>query len=173
MQTILSLLTPLIAFVLGVWFFIATRKRDKQADDNAQAATAIEAVAWDRFRTLLKDALPWLCTQAEIALGGGTGELKQGYVITEALKLLPDSLRNRMHEDLLITYIKAALDAAKDVWAEAPALFPVTLLPELIEAEAPAEKPAPKPRRKKRPAAEVVEEVTEDPAHENGLAEEE
>jgi len=89
------------------------------------------------------------------------------------MKLIPDSLRNRMHEDLLITYIKAALGAAKDMWEEAPALFPVTILPELIEAEVPADKPAPKSRRKKRTAAEVVEEVTEDPAHDNGPAEEE
>ena len=128
MQTILSILTPLIAFVLGVWFFIAARRHTKQADDNAQAATAIEAIAWDRFKTLFKEALPWLCTQAEISLGGGTGELKQAYVITEALKLLPDNLSSRINEDLLIGYIKNALSAAKDLWEKTPRVLGVPLI---------------------------------------------
>ena len=139
----------------------------------------------------LNEALPWLCTQAEKLLGGGTGDVKRSWVLQEIIRLLPDHLRSKLDATILDgTYdtISDALKRLRPLWEEHPGLIApdaeldagpylfkagqdiakgqeVELQALLLPTE---EEPAPKPKRKKRIAAAVeplpTENATEAPA---------
>lgn len=123
LQNLTAVLTLLAAIAAFVTLVILDRVKRKAAILENQEALGQEAVARDRIEALLVGALPWLCTQAEIALGSGTGDLKLSYVITEALKLVPDDFEGRIKKDILIDFIEDALTDAKETWAGAPGLI--------------------------------------------------
>ena len=59
-----------------------------------------------------------LITEAEKHYGGGTGELKQAYVIERVYKSLPTVLKSVISADRLGKWVDDALDAAKEKWGK-------------------------------------------------------
>jgi hypothetical protein len=133
LQTVLPLLLLLAAVGAFIALLVVDKiKRKSTAIENGDAISEELAVN-KRLMTLLEKALPWLVTQAEVVLGGGTGEIKQSYVIAEILKLLPDNIKGRIKEDVLIEYIEKALSAVRGAWSDAELLNPE---PDFVSVEA-------------------------------------
>lgn len=61
-----------------------------------------------------------LVTDAEIAYGGGTGQLKRSYVIDELYKRIPDEYKKYITEDNLDSIIDKALQEAEKIWSSNP-----------------------------------------------------
>lgn len=61
-----------------------------------------------------------LVTDAEIAFGGGTGQLKRSYVIDELYKRIPDEYKKYITEDNLDAIIDKALSEAERLWSDNP-----------------------------------------------------
>ena len=100
--------------------------RRQRGEDSAEAeeAAAIYAVGWERLKTLVSAALPYLITEAERRFGGGgTGLIKRAMVITEAMKLLPDENRSMAQDELIFDWIETALTELRPLWEEVPALI--------------------------------------------------
>ena len=59
-----------------------------------------------------------LVTEAEKQFGGGTGELKQAYVIKQVYNALPSVLKTFISAERIGTWVDNALDIAKEKWAK-------------------------------------------------------
>jgi hypothetical protein len=77
----------------------------------------------ETLQKLIAEALPWLCTQAEKLLGGGTGMVKRAYVVQEAIKLLPEAVRAKLDPNRVYALIDTALAKLRPLWEENPALI--------------------------------------------------
>jgi len=127
MENILAIIITLAILAAGAGLVYLLRRSGKtDAAAKLQAAIDSEAV-----QKLLAEALPWLCTQAEKLLGGGTGAVKKSYVIQEAMKLLPENLWARLDTTVMERAIDAALVKLRPLWGELPGL----VAPEITVAE--------------------------------------
>lgn len=59
-----------------------------------------------------------LVTEAERQFGGGTGELKQAYVIEKIYNALPAVLKTFLTAERLGKWVDEGLEAAKEKWAQ-------------------------------------------------------
>lgn len=59
-----------------------------------------------------------LITEAEKQFGGGTGELKQAYVIENVYNTLPAAIKSLISADRLARWVDNALVTAKAKWGE-------------------------------------------------------
>lgn len=59
-----------------------------------------------------------LVTEAEKQFGGGTGELKQAYVIKQIYNVLPGTLKTFISAERIGKWVDDALDIAKEKWAK-------------------------------------------------------
>jgi len=169
MQTILAIAINLAILATSAGLVCLLRYLRK-TDAAAKLKDSIDFCAVIRQ---LNETLPWLCTQAEKLLGGGTGDVKRSWVIQEIIKLIPDHLRAKLgvtNLDGIYDEISDALKRLRPLWEEYPGLIApeaeldagpylfkagqdiakgqeVELQALLLPTE---EEPAPKPKRKKR-----------------------
>ncbi|MBQ8208784.1 MAG: hypothetical protein IJZ89_08640 [Clostridia bacterium] len=59
-----------------------------------------------------------LVTEAEAKFGGGTGELKQAYVIKQIYNALPGILKSFISAERIGAWVDDALETAKEKWAK-------------------------------------------------------
>lgn len=59
-----------------------------------------------------------LVTEAEKQFGGGTGELKQAYVIKQVYNALPGIFKTIISAERICKWVDNALDIAKEKWAK-------------------------------------------------------
>lgn len=77
------------------------------------------ALGWLYFmgqKRLVYKILYALVTEAEAKFGGGTGELKQAYVIKQVYNTLPGILKSVISAERLGKWVDDALEAAKAKW---------------------------------------------------------
>lgn len=85
--------------------------------------TVHERVAYiTRLLTNLAPIALVLVTDAEIAYGGGTGQLKRSYVLDELYQRIPDEYKKYITEENLDTIINRALEEAEKLWRNNPSV---------------------------------------------------
>lgn len=124
------------ALVYGITVFAKHTLAKKGAGAAAQAAVDR---ACAEAKKLLDQMLYGAVTEAEFALGSGTGAVKLDIVREKALALLPESIRALVPADWLQRVIEVGLDAAKKKWAANKALESLVKTPEPVKAGVPTE----------------------------------
>jgi hypothetical protein len=119
---ICGILGPILISVLSAVMVWQRRRAERLKLESEQ--TGIEDAARDvgALRELLQPVLFALCTQAEREFGGGTGRLKLADVLSRVVALLPDWAKTVFTTDELCGFIETALQKAKAIWKESPAL---------------------------------------------------
>ena len=111
-QDILVVILLLVSVVTGL------NKWVKKNGPLFKEMSAAEKIAY--ITRLLQNLVPIalvLVTDAEIAFGGGTGQLKRSYVIDELYKRIPDEYKKYITEDNLDSIINKALEEAEKIWS--------------------------------------------------------
>ena len=116
MQNIFAIIVTLVLLAAGAaltWFL---RRKGKEG-----AAAKVRAVLdFKALEELISEALPWLVTQAEKLLGGGTGEIKRAWVVQEVMRLLPEGLRARLDLEHLDPLVDGVLEKLRPLWEDRP-----------------------------------------------------
>ena len=108
----------LVVTLLGVSVVTGLNKWVKKNGPIFKEMSAAEKIAY--ITRLLQNLVPIalvLVTDAEIAYGGGTGQLKRSYVIDELYKRIPDEYKKYITEDNLDSIINKALEEAEKIWS--------------------------------------------------------
>ena len=108
----------LVIILLAVSVVTGLNKWVKKNGPIFKEMTAAEKIAY--ITRLLQNLVPIalvLVTDAEIAYGGGTGQLKRSYVIDELYKRIPDEYKKYITEDNLDSIINKALEEAEKIWS--------------------------------------------------------
>ena len=108
----------LVVILLAVSVVTGLNKWVKKNGPIFKEMTAAEKIAY--ITRLLQNLVPIalvLVTDAEIAYGGGTGQLKRSYVIDELYKRIPDEYKKYITEDNLDSIINKALEEAEKIWS--------------------------------------------------------
>ena len=87
---------------------------------------AVAAVVFAIFKgnkSVVMRMLYALVTDAEKALGAGTGSLKLAAVIGEIYPKLPAVVKTFISDKTIVQWVEEALAAAKEAWAKNPALL--------------------------------------------------
>ena len=108
----------LVVTLLGVSVVTGLNKWVKKNGPIFKEMSAAEKIAY--ITRLLQNLVPIalvLVTDAEIAFGGGTGQLKRSYVIDELYKRIPDEYKKYITEDNLDSIINKALEEAEKIWS--------------------------------------------------------
>ena len=82
------------------------------------ASLALGLLYYKGQKTVVYKILYSLVTEAEAKFGGGTGELKQAYVIKQVYNALPSILKTFISAERIGTWVDDALDIAKEKWAK-------------------------------------------------------
>lgn len=108
----------LVVILLAVSVVTGLNKWVKKNGPIFKEMSAAEKIAY--ITRLLQNLVPIalvLVTDAEIAFGGGTGQLKRSYVIDELYKRIPDEYKKYITEDNLDSIINKALEEAEKIWS--------------------------------------------------------
>ena len=108
----------LVVILLVVSVVTGLNKWVKKHGPIFKEMSAAEKIAY--ITRLLQNLVPIalvLVTDAEIAFGGGTGQLKRSYVIDELYKRIPDEYKKYITEDNLDSIINKALEEAEKIWS--------------------------------------------------------
>ena len=108
----------LVVILLVVSVVTGLNKWVKKNGPIFKEMSAAEKIAY--ITRLLQNLVPIalvLVTDAEIAFGGGTGQLKRSYVIDELYKRIPDEYKKYITEDNLDSIINKALEEAEKIWS--------------------------------------------------------
>lgn len=108
----------LVVILLAVSVVTGLNKWVKKNGPIFKEMSAAEKIAY--ITRLLQNLVPIalvLVTDAEIAYGGGTGQLKRSYVIDELYKRIPDEYKKYITEDNLDSIINKALEEAEKIWS--------------------------------------------------------
>ena len=108
----------LVIILLAVSVVTGLNKWVKKNGPIFKEMSAAEKIAY--ITRLLQNLVPIalvLVTDAEIAYGGGTGQLKRSYVIDELYKRIPDEYKKYITEDNLDSIINKALEEAEKIWS--------------------------------------------------------
>ena len=108
----------LVVILLTVSVVTGLNKWVKKNGPIFKEMSAAEKIAY--ITRLLQNLVPIalvLVTDAEIAFGGGTGQLKRSYVIDELYKRIPDEYKKYITEDNLDSIINKALEEAEKIWS--------------------------------------------------------
>ena len=108
----------LVVILLVVSVVTGLNKWVKKNGPIFKEMSAPEKIAY--ITRLLQNLVPIalvLVTDAEIAYGGGTGQLKRSYVIDELYKRIPDEYKKYITEDNLDSIINKALEEAEKIWS--------------------------------------------------------
>ena len=105
-----------IEFIITNWDFILL------------IVAAVAAVVYAIFKgnkSIVMRMLYSLVTEAEQAYGGGTGSLKLAAVVEVIYPKLPGVIKAFISDETLVRWVEEALTAAKEAWANNPALLNV------------------------------------------------
>jgi hypothetical protein len=122
LQALLTTITPLLLAALGalaLWALKKWQKNQAAAEDEKENA-AEDAFSW--AEEMLEPIIFGLVTKAERELGDGVGRLKLATVLDQVLAVLPENVKILVSSEWIIHRIEVALDKAKTLWAENPAL---------------------------------------------------
>ena len=129
MQNIFTIIIALAILSAGAALAWLLRRKGKE-DAAAKVRAALDYMALEE---LIREALPWLMTQAEKLLGSGTGEIKRAWVVQEVMKLLLEGLRARLDLEHLDPLIDGVLEKLRSLWERKPGV--VTADGILVEGE--------------------------------------
>ena len=115
LKTILGNITPLIALVLGILYFILTGKRKPDPSADLAAVT--------RIKGLLRACVTEIVTRMQQKYGENAGAFKLAGAINELLQLIPEQYKADFNEDVLQDIVEEGLDAAKALWKINPTLI--------------------------------------------------
>lgn len=87
------------------------------------AVAAVVVAIFKGNKSVVMRMLYALVTDAEQAFGAGTGSLKLAAVIDVIYPKLPGIIKAFISDDMLERWVEEALAAAKEAWADNPALL--------------------------------------------------
>lgn len=87
------------------------------------AVAAVVYAIFKRNKSIVMRMLYALVTEAEQALGAGTGSLKLAAVVDIIYPKLPAVVKAFISDEILVRWVEDALAAAKEAWKKNPALL--------------------------------------------------
>lgn len=117
-QTIMSVLGPLLLLAILAAALWGLRKWQAQRTEDEDPSWFLE-----KADEILQPILFGLITKAEREFGGETGRLKLSTVVEQAMALLPNEVKYWVSSDWICARIEVALEKAKVLWGENPALL--------------------------------------------------